>query len=289
VLTRSRKTRAPCSTKHYRKKTIVNAYQATIEIWKPGRQNGITIAIEAMIRRPDSFQREELQYRPIEKCHTDEQAGIESSSPSLRCGELPRICCNGRPFPEITSEAPGALQAANDPPVLFARSGTMVAVSTDEKQCQVVADVGVDALCGRLARSANYFRVSASGGELECTPPLSVVKDILALARGEYAGLGVFLSYSVKWFFKKVSEIRGWCFCSSSSPQRSCDTLTATVRSGLVSRPVPFRFGDLPEDCMLPRRVPTAGRIESGTNATSFSDWGPEGRYLQCEIEDRHI
>ena len=66
--------------------------------------------------------------------------------------------------------------------MLFARSGMMVAIIRDEKRRQVIAEVGIDALCGRLARCADYFKVSAKGEEYDCAPPPSVVKDILALA-----------------------------------------------------------------------------------------------------------
>jgi len=95
--------------------------------------------------------------------------------------KLPRICSNGRQLRDISDEALKALQAANNPPVLFARSGQMVAVVKDEKQRLVIAEVNADALCGHLTRSANYFRVTAKLEEVGCPPPTVVVKDILAL------------------------------------------------------------------------------------------------------------
>jgi Bifunctional DNA primase/polymerase, N-terminal len=100
---------------------------------------------------------------------------------------LPRICSNGRQLRDISNDALGALRAANDPPELFARSGMMVAIIRDEKHRQVVRGVEVDALCGRIARSADYFKVGrkdkdGNSGEYDCPPPLIVVRDILALA-----------------------------------------------------------------------------------------------------------
>ena len=62
----------------------------------------------------------------------------------------------------------------------------IVAIVRNEKQRQVISEVGVDALCRRLARCADYFKVSASGDEYNCPPPPGVVKDILALAPGEW-------------------------------------------------------------------------------------------------------
>ena len=101
-------------------------------------------------------------------------------------GEPRRICCNGRQLPAMSDEALEALQAANDPPELFARSGAMVAVVRDENHRLVIAEVGADSLCGRMARSAHYFKVGKSdkdgkSDEFDCTPPPAVVRDLLAL------------------------------------------------------------------------------------------------------------
>ena len=62
----------------------------------------------------------------------------------------------------------------------------MVAIVRDEMGRQIIAEVGIDGLCGRLSRCADYFRVSLAGDEYECAPPPGVVKDILALAPGEW-------------------------------------------------------------------------------------------------------
>jgi hypothetical protein len=101
--------------------------------------------------------------------------------PVRAIGRLPRICCNGRQLRDISAEALAALQEANDPPVLFARGGLMVAVVQDEKKRHVIAKVSESALRGRLARAANYFKTGAKGDEYECAPPIDVVRDIQAL------------------------------------------------------------------------------------------------------------
>jgi hypothetical protein len=116
-----------------------------------------------------------------------DKTGVKSSvHGDGQCRLLPRICSNGRQLRDISNDALRALQAANEPPELFVRSGMMVAIVRNEKQRQVISEVGVDALCGRLARCADYFKVSASGDEYNCPPPSGVVKDILALAPGEW-------------------------------------------------------------------------------------------------------
>jgi hypothetical protein len=96
-------------------------------------------------------------------------------------GRLPRICCNGRQLREMSGEALAALQQANVPPSLFARSGSMVAVVRNEKQQQIITNISEAALRGRLARSADYFRSTHAGNEYDCVPPIEVVRDILSL------------------------------------------------------------------------------------------------------------
>jgi len=157
----------------YRENTIAYACQATTEVWEPRRRGGIPVMAEGQQRNPEQF-------------HGDEQAGGNAPKPPCRRGELPRICSNGRQLRDISNDALRALQDTNDPPELFARSGMMVAVIRDEKQRQVIAEVGIDALCGRLARCADYFKMSPKGEEYDCAPPPGVVKDILALPPGDW-------------------------------------------------------------------------------------------------------
>ncbi|MGD0777415.1 MAG: hypothetical protein ABSC05_31745 [Candidatus Solibacter sp.] len=102
---------------------------------------------------------------------------------------LPGICSNGRQLRDISNDALRALQAANDPPSLFARSGIMVAVGPNEKQQQVIRKVDADALCGYLARSADYFKMgkksqSGNAEKFDCPPPQTVVRDIHSMAPG---------------------------------------------------------------------------------------------------------
>jgi primase-polymerase (primpol)-like protein len=172
----------------YREQTIAKACQATTEIWEPRSRNSTPMTAEAQKDLPsDSFcPTGGLRDHNAEESHTDDQPEVDAARPSSRHGELPRICSNGRQLRDISNDALRALQSANDPPELFARTGMMVAIIRDEKRRQVIADVGVDALCGRLARSADYFKVSTTGDEYDCAPPPGVVKDIHALAPGEW-------------------------------------------------------------------------------------------------------
>ena len=67
-----------------------------------------------------------------DECHSDAEAGTNSASLSSGRGKWPRICANGRQLRDISNNALRALQAANDPLVLFARSGMIVAVTRDD-------------------------------------------------------------------------------------------------------------------------------------------------------------
>ena len=71
---------------------------------------------------------------------------------------LPRICSNGRQLRDISRDELRALQDRNNPPVLFVRGERMVAIVLNEKKRHVISEISVDALCGRLSRSADYFK-----------------------------------------------------------------------------------------------------------------------------------
>jgi hypothetical protein len=58
----------------------------------------------------------------------------------------------------------------------------MVALISDEKNRLVLSMVGENELRSRLTRSANYYQFNAKGHRSECSPPMDVVKDILALS-----------------------------------------------------------------------------------------------------------
>jgi hypothetical protein len=96
-------------------------------------------------------------------------------------GALPEIWIGARQLHEMTSDVLAALQAANEPPELFARTGRMVAILCDERNRHVIAEVAEAALRGRMARSAFYYKLNKDQERVECLPPLDVVRDILAL------------------------------------------------------------------------------------------------------------
>ncbi len=96
------------------------------------------------------------------------------------------VWIRARQLHEMSGEVLAALQAANEPPELFARSGRMVAIVRDERNRHVIAEVTEAALRGRMARSAFYYRLNKDDDGVECLPPLDVVRDLLALSPAEW-------------------------------------------------------------------------------------------------------
>jgi hypothetical protein len=93
---------------------------------------------------------------------------------------LPIIPLANRNLRDITAEALASLVSANSPPVIFIRGGKLVRLIGDENNRPVIEEVSVDILRSRLERVAN-FRSNNDGDSRPKEPPLSVVKDILAL------------------------------------------------------------------------------------------------------------
>ncbi len=134
----------------YRARTIQAAIEKTTEFYKPGSRQS-------------------------------PHAGTSSTTVGV-----PRIWIGARQLHKMSGDVLAALQAANEPPELFARSGRMVAIVRDERNRHVIAEVGEAALRGRMARSAFFYKVNKYGEEYECSPPLDVVRDALALPPAQW-------------------------------------------------------------------------------------------------------
>ena len=100
-------------------------------------------------------------------------------------GPLPEILVTDRPLRDVSRDAIAALRAANDPPVLFVRSGLMVHVVADERGRPKIEPVKDAHLRGRMDRAANFLRASLDG-DRQIAPPRDVVEDVLALDPSEW-------------------------------------------------------------------------------------------------------
>ena len=106
---------------------------------------------------------------------------------------LPEIKVNNRQLRDSSSEALDALEAANNPPSLFIRSGELVRIRADENGRLVIGRVGESEIRGSLARAANFirFKRGKDGGpeKISCSPPLDVARDVLALGQWPFPPL----------------------------------------------------------------------------------------------------
>ena len=98
-----------------------------------------------------------------------------------RTGDGPEIQTTARPMADVTGDALAALAAANDPPELYVRSGTLARVRRDERGRPLVEVVGEAALRGRMARVAAFVRRAKGGESYPTPPPRETVADLLAL------------------------------------------------------------------------------------------------------------
>jgi hypothetical protein len=93
---------------------------------------------------------------------------------------LPQIVVNDRELRDKTNDAIACLLAANDPPVVFASSGVMVWVASDEEAKRSIQIMSPRSLRHRLARVADWAQHTKKGNVEHVSPPMDVVDDLLA-------------------------------------------------------------------------------------------------------------
>lgn len=103
-------------------------------------------------------------------------------------GGEPEIIITKRFLDDKSNEAIRALETANNPPVLFRRSGTLARISSDEKQNPRIETINDNQLRGILARCAHFLKETEKG-MVPTSPPMDLVKDILALGNWNFPPL----------------------------------------------------------------------------------------------------
>ena len=102
-------------------------------------------------------------------------------------GQLPKIQTNNRQMREVSADAMNALVRANSPPEIFVRSGRLVQFRVDENYRPMLELVDEKILRSRLARVADFCAVSGKNdGMTPVDPPISIVRDILALGEWDF-------------------------------------------------------------------------------------------------------
>lgn len=87
---------------------------------------------------------------------------------------------------EMSEQALSALQDANDPPEVFARSAQLVRAARDEGGLLYIQEIGESGLAGILDRLILWSSMTAKGEQRQARPPRDVVRDILALPAREW-------------------------------------------------------------------------------------------------------
>src|SRR5262245_38025276 len=91
----------------------------------------------------------------------------------------PSIIISDRQLRDTTTDAAKALAASTWPPVIFQHGGVLARIRHDHRgpAIEVMNDAVVR---GRLARAADWYRVTLSG-MVATYPPMPVVRDMVAL------------------------------------------------------------------------------------------------------------
>jgi hypothetical protein len=111
--------------------------------------------------------------------------GLNETTPATR----PTIITTGKQMPEITGAVLQAMYAANTPPSVFVRSGELVRLLADENGRPKVVALRDASLRGRMARVADFYRLSDDGTRIAVAPPTYLVNDVAALGQWDFPGL----------------------------------------------------------------------------------------------------
>lgn len=127
------------------------------------------------------------QYKPRtqkQKCRAS--AAASRSSPSK---DLPPILISNIQLGDLTAQGLSALHAANEPPVLFVRAGSLCRIICDENDRPAVEDIDKLSLRARLADVAEFSSINKEGKHIAQNPPLYLAENILAQGRWDFPPL----------------------------------------------------------------------------------------------------
>jgi hypothetical protein len=101
---------------------------------------------------------------------------------------LPEVIVTDRPLPDMTGDALRALEATNEPPIIFVRSASICRVRRDENKRPLIEQVTDSQLRHHMARSA-YFLKQTREGPQHVPPPMDVVKDLMGQGHWPFPAL----------------------------------------------------------------------------------------------------
>src|SRR5687767_9848173 len=98
----------------------------------------------------------------------------------LRQVALPKIDAGNHNLPRITEDAWRALANSNNSPSLFRYGDLATRIETGDGGAPAPKALTVDRLRHKMARVADWYKVTRDGERKPALPPLYVVRDMLA-------------------------------------------------------------------------------------------------------------
>ncbi len=127
------------------------------------------------------------QYKP--RRNKKRKAKGESPSKPQSPSGLPTIIISNRQLCDITAQGQAVLHKANNPPVVFVRSGSLARVVHNENGQPFIEAMDKPKLRSRLADVATFFVIDKDGEFFSANPPLYLAENILAQGMWDYPSL----------------------------------------------------------------------------------------------------
>jgi len=149
---------------------------------------GDYVQMERLFSASGLGQRDKWQNRPgyrectIEKALRDTTNYYDPNHDIHRPAVVPEIMISNRKLQDLSQEALNAVLAANDPPVIFTKSGNLVRIIKDSDGNDNIEVMKDGAIRGVMARTATYVKITKDGPKL-AFPPVDAVKDIMGLSK----------------------------------------------------------------------------------------------------------
>jgi hypothetical protein len=112
-----------------------------------------------------------------------------AATPPPSPGGLPQIVIHDVQLSALTAEGLAAMQKANQPPLVFVRSGSLSRVIRDEDGQPAVDKLDKVKVRARLADVANFYSITKNGNFVSANPPLHLAENILAQGTWDFPSL----------------------------------------------------------------------------------------------------
>lgn len=132
--------------------------------------------------------------RPVAAATVAPAPSGQAETPAADAPDLPEIVTTGRPMRTLTDDAMDAWTKANASPAVFVRSGELTRIGQNEHGLPVIEPMTEAAVRGRIDRCAQFTRLRKRREDdpwqhIPMTPPIEVVRDIMALGRWPFPAL----------------------------------------------------------------------------------------------------